>query len=66
MGNTREETLDPDDWETSRALAHMIVDEAVDHLDQVRERPVWRPMPNHVRARFQATLPEGPMPLNQV
>ncbi|PHQ84938.1 MAG: amino acid decarboxylase [Thalassobium sp.] len=66
MGNTRKETLDPDDWDASRALAHKIVDEAVDHLDKVRERPVWRPMPDEVRARFQSGLPQDSAPLDQV
>lgn len=61
-----EETLDPDDWEASRALAHRMVDEAVDHLKQVRDRPVWRQMPDDVRARFQSGLPENPSPLAQV
>ena len=41
MRNTKEETLDPDDWEATRALAHRMVDEAVEHLALVRERPVW-------------------------
>ncbi|WP_258547107.1 pyridoxal-dependent decarboxylase [Phaeobacter gallaeciensis] len=66
MDNSKEETLDPDNWEDSRALAHRMVDEAVDHLDQVRERPVWRPMPDSVRAKFQSALPEDPTPLEQV
>ena len=66
MRNTREESLDPDDWATSRALAHRMVDEAVDHLAQVRERPVWQPMPDDVRDTFQAGLPVDASPLDQV
>ncbi len=59
-------TLDPDDWEASRALAHRMVDEAVDHLKQVRERPVWSSMPDNVHATFQSGLPDHPSPLEQV
>ena len=66
MRKTKEETLDPDDWDGVRALAHRMVDEAVDHLDQVRERPVWRPMPDAVRATFQTGLPADPSPLDRV
>ncbi len=66
MDNFKNETLDPADWEASRALAHKMVDEAVDHLVQVRERPVWRPMPDNIRAKFQSGLPEDPSPLDQV
>lgn len=66
MEKSLEETLDPDDWDASRALAHRMVDEAFDHLRQVRERPVWRPMPDEVRATFQTGLPAGPSPLSEV
>jgi aromatic-L-amino-acid decarboxylase len=65
MRNIKEETLDPDDWEATRALAHRMVDEAVEHLAQVRERPVWMPMPDDVRARLQTGLPENPAPLEE-
>lgn len=66
MQNAMEETLDPDDWEATRALAHRMVDEAVEHLAQVRERPVWTPMPEDVRARLQTSMPENPAPLEEV
>jgi glutamate/tyrosine decarboxylase-like PLP-dependent enzyme len=66
MLNNVEETLDPDDWEATRALAHRMVDEAVEHLAQVRERPVWTPMPDDVRARLQTSLPTDPAPLDEV
>ena len=66
MRNTKEETLDPDDWEATRALAHRMVDEAVEHLALVRERPVWTPMPEDVRARLQTGMPENPAPLDEV
>lgn len=66
MRNTKEETLDPDDWEATRALAHQMVDEAVEHLARVRERPVWTPMPEDARTRLQTGLPENPAPLDEV
>ena len=37
-----EETLDPADWESLRALGHRMVDDALDWLRDVRERPVWQ------------------------
>lgn len=66
MSNNKEETLDPDDWEATRALAHRMVDEAVEHLANVRDRRVWTPMPEDVRARLQTGLPEEPTPLDDV
>jgi aromatic-L-amino-acid/L-tryptophan decarboxylase len=61
-----EETLDPDDWDAARTAAHKIVDDAVEHLSQVRERPVWQEMPEHVRAAFLTPVPDHPTPLDNV
>ena len=66
MRKNLDETLDPDDWEATRALAHRMVDEAVAHLAQVRERAVWTPMPDDVRARLRTGLPQTPSPLEKV
>ena len=62
----RTESLDPPDWSSLAALAHRIVDDAVEHVARLRERPVWRPMPEKVEATFRAPLPEGPMPVEDV
>lgn len=62
----RAETLDPADWASVAALAHRMVDDAVRHLRDLRERPVWQPMPKHVEAQFHAPLPDGPTPIEGV
>lgn len=51
-----EETLDPQDWERSRALAHKMVDDAIEYLASVRERGVWNEIPETVRAYFDAPI----------
>lgn len=50
-------TLDPADWDDFGRLAHRLLDHALDHLRTVRERPVWQPMPDAVRATFEGPLP---------
>ena len=50
--------LDPANWDEYRALAHRMVDESLDYLRDVRERPVWKPMPERVRQ----TLANEPLP----
>ncbi len=60
------ETLDPKDWETHRAIAHQMVDDAVDYLRDVRSRPVWQDMPTDARARFGEAVPEKGQPLHEV
>jgi len=66
IDNRPEETLDPDDWSDTRALAHRIVDEAIDQLRDVRSGPVWQQMPEAVRASYRAPLPQEPTPLDEV
>ena len=60
------ETLDPSDWTEVAALARKMVDDAVDHVAGVRERPVWRAMPPEVEAAFRGPAPGGPTPLGEV
>lgn len=54
---TGRETLDPEDWSEIRALGQRIMDEAIDHLAGLRDRPVWQEMPDEVRAAFTGPLP---------
>lgn len=62
----KELTLDPDEWSAVRAVAHRAVDEAIDHLATVRERPAWRAPPAAAHAFFDGPLPRAPAPLEQV
>lgn len=57
MKNPLEESLDPKDWEAFRRLAHEALDDSLDYLKGVRERPVWKPVPQAVRAKIAAPLP---------
>jgi len=64
--SNEEETLDPSDWTLTREVAHRMIDDAISHLDEVRSRPVWKDMPDAVRAHFRTPLPSGPRPLDEV
>jgi glutamate/tyrosine decarboxylase-like PLP-dependent enzyme len=63
---TPEETLDPQDWAELRALAHRAVDDAVDYMASLRERPAWEHAPAHVKAHFAGPPPDGPQPLDEL
>src|SRR5919106_3372340 len=61
MDNTkRYETLDPENWEEMRTLAHRIVDDAMTYLETVSERPVWQPVPEEIATRFDEQAPHEP------
>ena len=54
---TAHASLDPEDWNAFRALAHRMLDETIDGIANVRTRPVWQPIPDDVRASFKADVP---------
>ena len=54
------ETLDPEDWDEMRGLAHRMVDDAVEYLKTVGDRPVWQAMPEAVKETFESGLPQQP------
>jgi aromatic-L-amino-acid/L-tryptophan decarboxylase len=66
MDNRPDISLDPDDWAQAQAVAHLAVDDAIAHLRDVRDRPVWQPMPDTTRAAFQTPAPQHPTPLAEV
>jgi glutamate/tyrosine decarboxylase-like PLP-dependent enzyme len=60
------ESLDPADWAALKRSFHAAIDQAIDHLQGIREQPVWRPTPDAVKARLTAALPRRPEPLDDV
>jgi aromatic-L-amino-acid decarboxylase len=56
---TRKEnlTLDPEDWDGMRALGHQMIDDLMDYWQQIREKPVWRPIPEEVKDFFDSPIP---------
>lgn len=52
------ETLDPADWQEFRKLAHRMVDDSLDYLRTVSDRPPWQPLPSSVRS----ALTSEPLP----
>jgi aromatic-L-amino-acid/L-tryptophan decarboxylase len=61
-----EETLDPNDWSEAGRFSHQVVDDAIDHLRDVRNRPVWQEMPPDVQAVFGTSLPRSPGDLSEI
>lgn len=55
--DNKEITLDPDDWDRLRALGHIMLDDMMDHLRDVRERPIFRQVPDEVVAAFRQPPP---------
>ncbi len=43
-----------------------MLDDIVDYLENIRDRPVWQPIPQAVREQFRTGLPAGPSDLAEV
>jgi aromatic-L-amino-acid decarboxylase len=50
--------LDPADWERFRQSAHRALDDAIDYLQTVRDRPAWQPVPEDVKRALSAPMPQ--------
>jgi aromatic-L-amino-acid/L-tryptophan decarboxylase len=59
-------TLDPQNWDEIRAQGHRMLDDMIDYVANIRERPVWQPIPDDVRVRFHAELPRQASELGDV
>ena len=51
-------TLDPVDWDGLRQTFQIAADLCISKMQGVREEPVWRPAPDHVKAHFRTNLPQ--------
>lgn len=59
-------SLDPKNWDETRIQAHRMLDDMLDYVAHIRERPVWTPMPPEVRDHFRAGISSAPMPMQDV
>ena len=60
------QTLDPQNWDDIRTQGHRMLDDMLDYISNIRERPVWQPIPDEVRGWFRADLPLKPSGLDEV
>lgn len=61
-----EQTLDPENWEEQRKLAHSMVDDMFDYLQNIGQEPAWRPIPDTVKATYSQALPQNPSSLEAI
>jgi aromatic-L-amino-acid/L-tryptophan decarboxylase len=54
----REKTLDPENWEQYRKLAHQMVDDVFDNLSTIETKPVWTQPPEDIKQTFMQPIPK--------
>lgn len=61
-----DDSLDPAEWDDMRAMGHRMVDDVIHYLQTIRQRPVWREMPQESKNQFLHNLPQEPTDIDQV
>jgi glutamate/tyrosine decarboxylase-like PLP-dependent enzyme len=59
-------TLDPKDWPAFCVQAHRMLDDMLGYIENIRQRPVWQPIPAEVRSQFRSSVPREGEELTQV
>lgn len=59
-------TLDPTDWEVPGRVGRQMLDDMLAWMRALPDQPVWRPIPDTVRAALREALPREPQALDQV
>lgn len=60
------ETLDPDNWEATRAIGHRMIDDVMHDLETIRSRPVWQRMTDEAKETLRVPAPRDPQPLDSI
>jgi len=66
MSNQEQESLDPQNWEEIRALGYRMMDDAIDYLSTIRDKPAWIETPDRVRRNFRKDVPQDPQDAGKV
>jgi glutamate/tyrosine decarboxylase-like PLP-dependent enzyme len=54
---SKKHSLDPENWANFREQSHLMLDDMLNYVEQLRQNPVWQPMPENVKNSFQQLLP---------
>ena len=59
-------TLDPKDWSAMRNLGHQMIDDMMDYLENIGNKPVWQKIPPEVKNSFESPVPINPSSVETV
>ncbi len=61
-----EKSLDPQNWDETRHMMHQMVDDAVNYMAGLRDRPIWQEIPENILETFKETVPRESTDINKV
>jgi aromatic-L-amino-acid/L-tryptophan decarboxylase len=59
-------TLDPENWNDIRSLGHKMLDDMIDYLMTIRDRPVWTPLSDDMKNSIAESLPKSSQNREQI
>jgi len=65
-GNHSPESLDPVDWNELRRDGHRMLDDMFDHIETLRQQPVWRAPSAAALRDIREPFPREPMKISDV
>ncbi len=63
---SNEISLDPDNWDEIRQVGHQMVDDMIDHLQNIRSEPTWRKIPDETKVFLKNGIPQSPQDLAEI
>jgi glutamate/tyrosine decarboxylase-like PLP-dependent enzyme len=61
-----ENTLDPKNWTQMRELGHRMIDDIMDYLQNIREQPVWKKIPDGLKYYYEKDIPLNPQNIQDI
>jgi glutamate/tyrosine decarboxylase-like PLP-dependent enzyme len=59
-------TLDPENWSKIRELGHLMIDDIMDYLQNIREQPAWKKIPNGIKNFYDKEIPLDPENIGEI
>ena len=63
---SKEETLDPENWNEIRQLGHQMIDDMMDYLQNIRQEPAWRKIPEDAKEFLKQDIPQKPQDIGEI
>lgn len=62
----RQESLDPENWKTMTELGHQMIDDMMEYLQKIDQKPVWQPAPEIIKTHFDTPVPSEPQSITEI
>jgi glutamate/tyrosine decarboxylase-like PLP-dependent enzyme len=61
-----EKTLDPNEWSEIRELGHHMIDDMMDYLQNIRQQPTWKKIPDNLKNFYTSDIPLEPQNIGRI